>query len=493
MKHIFIKGAAALSLGLALTSCGDKFLETEVFNGIDTETALDNVTNIGYAVNGTYYNLMYYYFAGNYATSIGDVASDISYWNGKTGHFDAIYQFKPEDTNTYLRCIWLYGYRVADNAARVISASDALESSLDEEGLDELNLYKAEAYALRAYAHLTLVNVFAHQVKVDGQDFSSQPGIVVLEEPKTISDKVERSSVGTAYASIVSDLKESLKCFDNTSYSRESMFYFSPASVSGLLARTLLYMEEYDEAASYAQDALDLSGISSLVDTPADYRALYMGGDSNIESMFALAIDTQTNWSANSCGTLWSTYNYSPSPWLQSVMATGDCRRAVWAWHQQSSPEVPVFMSGKFSAYGLGGNPANATNYLINAPEMFLIRAEAAIHDHDVAGAQAARLAVAKRNPAITSTADLPSDTDALFSFLKEERARELFQEGHRLWDLRRWGGKVSVSPIGAPAVAFSYTGYEIGNLVFPIPVDEINTGAGVTQTEGWRATLPSK
>ena len=37
----------------------------------------------------------------------------------------------------------------------------------------------------------------------------------------------------------------------------------------------------------------------------------------NTESMFALAITQTDNWSANSCGTLWSSYNYSPSPKLQ--------------------------------------------------------------------------------------------------------------------------------------------------------------------------------
>ena len=71
-----------------------------------------------------------------------------------------------------------------------------------------------------------------------------------------------------------------------------------------------------------------------------------------------------------------------------------------------------------------------------------------------------------------------------------DERARELFQEGHRLWDLRRWNEKASVYAYGAPEVKYTYNNYNISDLVFPIPVDEINSGFGVAQND-WSKTLP--
>lgn len=76
---------------------------------------------------------------------------------------------------------------------------------------------------------------------------------------------------------------------------------------------------------------------------------------------------------------------------------------------------------------------------------MFLIIAEANLKSTNgtVANAQKALLTVAKRNAAITSVADLPTTANELMSFIKEERARELFQEGMRLWDLRRWDEKL--------------------------------------------------
>ena len=125
---------------------------------------------------------------------------------------------------------------------------------------------------------------------------------------------------------------------------------------------------------------------------------------------------------------------------------------------------------------------------MINAPEMHLIIAEANAKQGNTAAAKEALLVVAKRNPAITSVDDIKGD---VMQFIKEERARELFQEGHRLWDLRRWGDKVGVSAYAAPAINYSYKNYDISELVFPIPVAEINAGFGVTQNEEWPNVMP--
>lgn len=116
-----------------LSSCGDSFLETDNYKGVDLEGGLNTVTNVSTALNGTYYQLFYYAFAGNYALAIGDIPTDITYWNTKTGHFDGIYTYTFTDTDTYLKSIWEYGYKTADNAARVIQASQALYNNASDD------------------------------------------------------------------------------------------------------------------------------------------------------------------------------------------------------------------------------------------------------------------------------------------------------------------------------------------------------------------------
>ena len=265
MKKNILKAVVGLTLMTSLTACGDKFLETDYYKGIDTETALTNVNNISTALNGTYYSLFYYAFAGNYAISIGDIPTDISYWNGKTGHFDAIYTFTVIDTDTYLKNIWEYGYKVIDGSSRIIKAGESLTETVSEEENAELNRCIAEAYALRGYAQLMLTNIFCHQVKVNGTDYSSNPGIVVVTEPIEALAKVSRSTVGESYNAILSDLNNANKYFDAAGGDRGSILYFNKAAVYGLLARTNLYLENWDEAKANAQKALDEKGISTLI------------------------------------------------------------------------------------------------------------------------------------------------------------------------------------------------------------------------------------
>ena len=177
----------------------------------------------------------------------------------------------------------------------------------------------------------------------------------------------------------MSDFNNAITHFDTAGGDRGQLQYFGKAAVYGLLARTYLYMENWDAAMSNAQNALNAADISTLTYGNDNYKALYNSETSNTESMFALAITASQNWSANSSGTLWSSYNYSPSPKLQALYGENDCRTSIFAWDSKSTPEVPIFKGGKFSHFS-SGNPAYATNYIVNAPEMFLIIAEANLY-----------------------------------------------------------------------------------------------------------------
>jgi hypothetical protein len=489
MKKYIFRSLLALSLAGGLASCGSDYLDTKIYNGIDLETGLTNESNIKTALSGTYYQFQYYYFAGNYAVNIGDVVSDISYWNAKTSHFDNLYRFTYSDTDTYLSYIWRYGYKVVDNSARIIQAAQNIYDDATAAEKKKLDLYMAEAYALRAYANLVMVNVYGHQVKVDGKDFSSEKGIVVVDTPVPAYSQVTRSTVGETYDFILSDLQNSIDQFAKAGGDQGQLVYFNKAAVYGLLARTNLYLENWADAASYAQKAVDEAGVKSLAYTASAYKALYNNGSSNSESFFALAINATTNFSANSCGTLWTTYGYSPSPYLNSLYAEGDVRTSIMSYDATSTSSTPVYGAGKFSHFETG-NSAYSTNYLINAPEMFLIKAEANLNLNKIEDAQAALLVVAKRNTAIASVADLPSSATELKQFIKDERARELFQEGLRLWDLRRWGQPANFAAQTAPSVDYAYTNFDATDLVFPIPNSEITTGYGVEQND-WSSVMP--
>ncbi len=486
MKNFIIKTFALAVLLGGVSACGDNYLQTRYYRGIDVATGLNSVLNISTALNGVYYRNFAYQFAGNYATNIGDIPTDITYFNGNTGHWSDIYRYNVTPvTDLYIRGAWEYGYRVVDNASRVIKASNELLAAgdLTADETKELNLVLAEAHALRGYAQLVLVNIFGHQIKVNGTDHSSTPGIVVVTDPIPVFTEVSRATVGESYTAILADFTKSLSQFQTVGEDRGELFYMSVAAVNGLMARTHLYMENWSAAITSAQAALNAAGNPALAYTADAYKALYNTASSNTESIFALAISSSNAWSSDSSGTLWSSYNMSPSPKLLGLYGANDCRTSVHQWSESSTETVPQFAGGKFSHYS-SGNPAYATNNIVNAPEMHLIIAEANLKNDNLDAAKEALLVVAKRNSSITSVADLPSDAAGLLAFLKDERARELFQEGLRLWDLRRWDERVGVYAIGAPNVSYTFNNYQISNLIFPIPGPEVTSGWGVTQND---------
>lgn len=61
MKKNILKTFIILALGAGISGCGNSFLETNYYKGIDVETGLSTVDNISTALNGTYYDLFYYY------------------------------------------------------------------------------------------------------------------------------------------------------------------------------------------------------------------------------------------------------------------------------------------------------------------------------------------------------------------------------------------------------------------------------------------------
>lgn len=484
--------ALVLSAGL-LSSCGNDYLDTDIFDGVDLDGGVSTPNDLKTALSGTYYRFFASSFCGNYAINIGDVLSDLSYWNTGTNHWNDLYMCTYITTDTYLRGIWQYGYMVEDNAARIIQSGEEMLGTVSSDAEKKaINTYLAEAYALRGYATLRLVNIYGHQVKVAGKDYSSEKGIVLVDAPIAAFSEVSRATIKENYDQCISDLKKSLSYFAAVGSDRnssEEKFYFNVATVNAILARAYMYLEDWSNAKSAAEAALAAAGNPSLVYTAAGFKALWNSNISNSEAFMALAIDATNNWGASSLGTLWSTYNFSPNLDCLALFGENDVRKSVQEFNAQSTPAAPVYMGGIYGHYS-DNNPNFSTCYVATASEMYLIIAEAEINLGNENAAKEALLTVAKRNLDITSTADLPSGAD-LYKFLKDERGRELFQLGFRFFDIRRWNDPVNLVAYSQPENKYTYTGFRPGDWVLPIPESEVNAGFGVEQNETWSTSRP--
>ncbi|MGL5562648.1 MAG: RagB/SusD family nutrient uptake outer membrane protein [Tannerellaceae bacterium] len=484
MKKYIGYSILALALSAGFTSCGSDFLDNDPHQQVDTDKAITSAAELASALNGIYYQLGRSQFVGRNLIATGDVASDNSNHSGKTSHFYNIFNFAINENNSYLSDMWETGYKIVDFSTRAILAGNKILAgefgAISEADKAEVYTQLGQAYGLKAYATFMMANVYALPYNSAN---ANAKGLVLVNEPIKPFEKVSRASLQETYDFVLDNITKARECYAQNDVESPNGFYMSVAAVEALAARVNLYMENFDQAASAAQKSIDLKE-GALIYDAAKYAALFDATDINSEDIFVVGKAANDNLSANSLNTLWSNYGVSYSSELSKLyfsdsILVDDKKELV------EDIRLPLVKTTGGKYKGLPNNAAVSNIPVFRLPEMYLILAEAKLAKGDIAGAQEALLVVAKRNPAIEEVSDLPATKDALLAFIIDERRRELYQEGHRLFDARRLGLDMKVTN-GTQLL-------DAAKFVFPIPNTEINSGMGVEQNEGWSQNLPTE
>ena len=490
MKNTVYRVLIAFLLGVGFLSCS---MEPEYYQGKDSDEAITNPIDAQTALNGVYTRLGDYAFGGRDVIALGDVATDIVTHLNLTTHLLTIWRYNITATDLYLEEIWEYGYKVIDNASRLLEACAQLYKTADEYDQAEYDEIMAQAYGLRALAQFYLVNIYALPYKVNGTvDNGLKPGIVATGKVINPGEKISRSTIAGTYAQINADIEQALAHYANIGGSSVDQYYMNEAAIYALKARVALYEEDFQTAIESAQTAIDLREGHIITSSASDYHDMFTHITINSEDIFTISKSLTDNLSANSIGTLYSSYGLSPAQdavvkyFYPEDYVEGDDIPEIqdirYPLLVEGENETDYYMGGKY--IGIPENYAVCNIPVFRLPEQYLIIAEANARwsEGSLTDAQNALLEVARRNPSIQTTADLPSDKEGLMEFLKAERVRELWMEGHRFADLRRWGEIVTIR---------SFQPFDIAKFCYPIPNKEINSGAGVTQNENWAAALP--
>lgn len=455
------------SLVVGLTAFWSCDFDTDIYTAIDMDKAFGSAQDIENALNGAYRNVGSYYYRGNRVIAISDMASDVSVASASSGHFVSINMWTFTDTEGNLLEAWTYAYKVIDQSTRAINGSSALleAGNLPDGDDDRLESAMAQFYALRALAHFDLVNLFGLPYKAGGNN--TQLGIVVVDqEPIEDFQPVSRSTVEETYAQVLKDINSAKQYVKGGL----NQYYFNEAAIYALEARVNLYMHRYEAASTAANKAIELRN-SAGVDNDA-YVSMWRNTAITGEDIFTLVKSEDDNLSANALNTLYGSYKATVSPFVKEKFGAKDIRANLI-----NASNQPVKWAGLPSSAAVSNVP------VFRLSEMYLIVAESQTELNNISAAQSALLYTAKRDSVITAVADLPSIQDELRQFIADERIRELFTEGHRFYDLRR---------TGAVATIAGDDKFVAANFVFPIPSEEINSGFGVTQNEGWSNNLPN-
>ena len=282
-----------------------------------------------------------------------------------------------------------------------IKAMNAILEEIDDADgtTEEKEILKAQALGTRAYYYFVLVNMFGEPYNYNKE----APGVVLKLDVAYVGEGMPRSSVEEVYAAIVSDL-ETASAILNKYPKQRADFLINCTATDVLLSRVYLYMEEWDKAIVAADRAIESA--EGLLDyTTSSFSGTY--DNPEMEWIFGRFIQP-------------SLLLVVPSDDLVATF-DGNDRRTVYLNRLMKISEF--------------------NNVTIRSAEAYLNRAEAKVLSAtpDLAGALS-DLNELRRHRIIGYSDVSITDAEMLLDEIRKERRKELCFEGHRWFDLRRYG-----------------------------------------------------
>lgn len=344
----------------------------------------------------------------------------------------------------------------------IILDANLMISGVEDGVLEQATLdrYRGEAYTFRAMAMHHLVRVLGYEpgmAPASGPGAGFDLGIVIITEPTIdIADvgPKPRATVSEVYTQILNDLSEAKNLLAGIN---EDNTRFTEAFVDGLTARVNLYAGNWGAAATAAGNAITNSGLE-LADTESGVANMFdetTGG--HPEAIFKLVVNPATEAIAGSnvnnglaayTAEQWAAQ--LPTNFVIDQYSAGDYRLGWYApcfdtfnGEAETGCETVNDEGWELQKFnGELGQLADDIPYMRIA-EMYLIQAEAAAKDANSVAAGIGPLNTLRdaRNagplPVFTSLEDFED-------FILEERVRELVNEGHRFFDLKRLGRAIT-------------------------------------------------
>lgn len=333
---------------------------------------------------------------------------------------------------------WSLAYERINNCNMVIDAAN--EMTCDEQGQEALRQrVLGESHYLRATYYFMLANLY-------GQPYSPKTAEATPCVPVKTSAYIEdlqfrRNSVAEVYRQIIEDLDRAGELL--TGKPAVNIYHVSLTAVYIFRSRVHLFMQQWQEADRYARLALeqngqlmDLRGFGTSVNTfpisASNPEVVYSNGSSCLGNMLFQYPSRRTDG--------YSVYApvYSISDHLLGLFTSDDARLTSYITNRAD------LNARTYTYHKIINTTANFGKYK-EVSDVFSIRTAEAYLNAAEAEAQlgnneeACRHLNVLRACRITEYEDTALTGESLIQFVREERERELFLEGHRWFDLRRY------------------------------------------------------
>lgn len=371
---------------------------------------------------------------------------------GFYGSFDDLQQMydkKMYADNGFVTSIYASNYQIINASNTVIENIAVVKDPTKQK------IMIGEASFLRSLAYFDLVRFFAKPYEFGKTN--SQLGVVI--RPNAIYDfsvdlSKERSSVEEVYKLIIDGLDMAY-----ANLPANNRFYANKYSAKALLARVYLQQGNYAAARDAANDVITNGGFSLAT----KFADAFNHNENGTEDLFALQITTQTgdnqlnNFYADKANGGRADIEVNKA-YVRKFTSATDERKYFFYTGAEYGGRMTTKFKNEF-----GDIP------LIRLAEMYLIRAEGNI----VLGTTTGDTPLNDVNKIRTRALADPLATIDVTTVLKE-RQLELGFEGFLIHDIKRTKSSV----IGIP--------YDADELVFPIPLSEMDSNKKITQNPGY-------
>lgn len=440
-----------LMLTLLMTSCLDKLPD----DAIPENEAINTVSDANQAVIGIYAKFKSSALYSGYLTLLPDVQADlVQAVEGYTNTYGDIWRWEMKATNNEVEAVYGELYSLIGRCNFLLENLDKVENNTyDEDGLNKLVLYKGEAHFARALAYSELIKMYCKAY--DPVMADSELGVALVTSYSN-PGKLTRASLKASYQQVLDDLKVAEECLaidDDDTQILYNSTYFTIGAVDALYARVYLYMQDWNNAIKHSTNVIEsgkylLSSVNTMYTSEYSYYDYMWNYDSSTEIIWKVGFETTSYGGA--LGRIFLNYDYVsykpdyiPANWVLALYSSTDLRYdsffasvTTGYTHGLACPVLVKYM---------GNQNFLAQNILhVNMPKVFrmseqyLIRAEAycQLKNYTKAGSDISTLRKARYSTYGNSTAITES---TWLDIISNERVKELYMEGFRLQDLKRW------------------------------------------------------
>ena len=457
-----------LSLLLILSACED-FIEVEIPNHkITSETVFSNDKTAHSAMTGIYNRLFNTSFSNGgsrSATFLTGLTADNFTVTSNTFQILEFGENAIEPSNSWNLDLWKGAYNM------VYMVNAILENVTNSNALSEKTKKSLEGQAkfIRAFTYFNLTNLYGEVPLLLSTDYHKNA-------------TAGKSNIPAVFNQIIVDLEDAISLLEDD-YPDGERTRPNIYAAMALLARTHLYLENWQQAEFYSSKVIDHDVLYKLLKNPNDVF---------------LANSEEAIWQISPLG--WGssfTHTNEGNLFIPSTTVTpiavlsesfmnqwadqNDRRLESWVERFTSNNEI-LFYPHKYKIqYDASGGKISEYSMVLRLAEQYLIRAEANVHLGDLQNAIADIDKIRGRAEIALISESYPQiNQSELMETILEERRKEFFAEwGHRWFDLKRLRKSFVLSQK-------PNTDWQETDIWFPIPANERLKNPNLTQNDGY-------